>query len=316
MERSMSARVTSAATTVATTVATLVLVGWILDIKELRTLIPGSNAMVASSAMCFLLLAGSLSTMRHEYAEGSGRWAGRTMALGAALVGLLKLGEYAFGWNLGLDQTLLAEDPGSFPGQMAIPTAISVVLLGMGLCILDVKTRRGHRPAQWLVLAAAALPVLGLIGRLYGVASLVSLGTGTAVMAVPTAITFLVLGTGILAARSTGYPVELATSPGPAGVLLRRLVPTAFLLLVLLGGLRVLAQRAGLFGTEFGTALMVFVSGVTMSLLIWRSAWRLEQAERKRRAAEQRLGRVREEAAWARADAERTDRLRNGSLAG
>jgi hypothetical protein len=155
-----------------------------------------------------------------------------------------------------------------------------------------------------------------LIGRLYGVSTLVSLGSGTVVMAVPSAITFLVLGMGILTARPSGYPVELVTGPGPAGVLLRRLVPTAFLLLVLLGGLRVLAQRAGLFGTEFGAALMVFVSGITMTLLIWRSAWRLEQTEHKRRAAEERLGKAREEAAWARADAERTDRLRNGSLAG
>lgn len=278
--RSTPATVTSLAVNAATGVAAVVLAGWILDVEPLRTLVPGSNAMVASTAMCFLLTAGALSALARRDKAGSEVWAGRILALAAALIGILKLGEYAFGWDVGLDLTLRAEDPGPFPGQMAIPTAISFVLLGIALAVLDVETRRRQRPAEWLVLAAAAFPILGLIGRLYAVPTLVSLATGTVVMAVPTAVTFLILSAGALAARPDRGLMRLATSPGPAGVLLRRLLPSAALVLVALGWLRILGQRAGLFGHEFGMAVTVFAAVVILTLLVWLTAWKFEHHDR------------------------------------
>jgi hypothetical protein len=274
--RSTPATVTSVAVTAATGVAAVVLAGWVLDVEPLRTLVPGSNAMVASTAMCFLLTAGALSALARRDKAGSEVWAGRMLALAAALIGILKLGEYAFGWDVGLDLTLRAEDPGPFPGQMAIPTAISFVLLGIALSVLDVETRRGQRPAEWLVLAAAAFPILGLIGRLYGVPTLVSLATGTVIMAMPTAVTFLILSAGALAARPDRGLMRLATSPGPAGVLLRRLLPSAALVLVALGWLRILGQQAGLLGNEFGMAVTVFAAVVILALLVWLTAWTFE----------------------------------------
>jgi hypothetical protein len=274
--RSTPATVTSLAVTAATGVAAVVLAGWILDVEPLRTLVPGSNAMVASTAMCFLLTAGALSALARRGKAGSEVWAGRMLALAAALIGILKLGEYALGWDVGLDLTLRAEDPGPFPGQMAIPTAISFMLLGIALSVLDVETRRGQRPAEWLVLTAAAFPILGLIGRLYGVPTLVSLATGTVIMAMPTAVTFLILSAGALAARPDRGLMRLATSPGPAGVLLRRLLPSAALVLVALGWLRILGQQAGLLGNEFGMAVTVFAAVVILALLVWLTAWTFE----------------------------------------
>jgi PAS domain S-box-containing protein len=254
-----------------------VLLGWALDVVALRTFFPGTNAMVASTAVGFVLVGCSLWLQRRQ-AAGARAWVAKGLGLTGVVLGALKLAEYAFGWNLGLDQTLNALDPGPFPGVMAVPTAITFVLVGMALATLDLETAKGRRPAQIAAVIAIVPPAFGLIGRLYGVPTLSSYAAGTVVMAIHTALAFLVLTAGILAARPGRGLVRSFTSDGPAGLLLRRLLPGAVAALLLAGWLRVEGQRAGLYGTEFGSALLVSLSIVLVSTLIWRSARSLERS--------------------------------------
>jgi PAS domain S-box-containing protein len=254
-----------------------VLLGWALDVVALRTFFPGTNAMVASTAVGFVLVGCSLWLQRRQ-AAGARAWVAKGLGLTGVVLGALKLAEYAFGWNLGLDQTLNALDPGPFPGVMAVPTAITFVLVGIALATLDLETAKGRRPAQIAAVIAIVPPAFGLIGRLYGVPTLSSYAAGTVVMAIHTALAFLVLTAGILAARPGRGLVRYFTSDGPAGLLLRRLLPGAVAALLLAGWLRVEGQRAGLYGTEFGSALLVSLSIVLVSTLIWRSARSLERS--------------------------------------
>jgi PAS domain S-box-containing protein len=280
-------RIPSIAAGTAVVVGVAVLIGWILDVSSLRTFIPGvTNPMVASTAACFILGGASLWLLRLEDVTRSRRWLGTGLALAAAVVGLLKLGEYAFGWNLGIDQTLLTENAGPFPGQMAIPTAITFVLVGLGLAGLDVETRRGGRPAQIALLLALLFPILGLLGRLYGVPTLSSLVAGTVVMALHTSVTFIVLCLGGLAARPSRGSMLIMTG-GPARLLLRRLLPSAIVMVAVAGWLRLEGQRLGLYGTELGAALMVILTIVLLTVLVWRGARSLHTADLERREAEE-----------------------------
>jgi PAS domain S-box-containing protein len=274
-----------------TTVGAVVLLGWVLDVPALRSFFPGTNPMVASTAVCFML-SGAALWLRRSPVSRPRTWLARGLALATAVIGLMKLAEYAFGWNLGLDQTLNAIDPGPFPGVMAVPTAITFVLVGMALATLDVETAKGRRPAQIAAVIAIVPPAFGLIGRLYGVPTLSSYAAGTVVMAIHTALAFLVLTAGILAARPGRGLVPSFTSDGPAGLMLRRLLPGAVAALLLAGWLRVEGQNAGLYGTEFGSALLVSLSIVLLSVLIWRSAASLERADRLRREAAERFSRM------------------------
>jgi PAS domain S-box-containing protein len=252
-------------------VGSLVLLGWLLDVPALRTLLPGTNPMVASTAVCFILTGVSLWLQRQPAGQGI-RWAARTLALAAAAVGLLKLSEYVLGWNLGLDQTLNAIDPGPFPGEMALLTAITFLLSGTALAILDLETRRGGRPAQVLAVVAMLPPIFGLIGRLFGVPTLSSVLAGTVVMALHTGLAFLALCAGILAARPDRGLMRTVTAGGPAGYLMRRVLPGAALVLLAVGWLRLLGERADLYGPEFGVALMVVITLVLLALQLWASA--------------------------------------------
>jgi PAS domain S-box-containing protein len=261
------------AAAMAVAVGVLVLLGWILDVAALRTFLPGvTNPMVASTAFCFLLSGVALWLLRREGTRGARRWVGKACALGATTVALLKLTEYAFGWELGIDQTLFTKNPGPFPGQMAVPTALSFILVGSALLFLDLEVRRRYRPAQILTLLGALLPVLGLIGRLYGVPTLSSFVGGTVVMALHTALTFLALCVGVLIARPSAGIMKVVTSDGPGGVLLRRLLPGSVAIIVLAGWLRLLGEHRNLYGKEMGTALFVVAIIILLSGLIWRSA--------------------------------------------
>ena len=267
-----------------------VLAGWALDIAILREFLPAvTNPMVASTAACFVLLGGALFFL----APSAAGLARRLIASFAALAGMTiagaVLGGHAFGWNHGLDRFLYRESAAPFTGEMAIPTAFTLWLLGASLLILDVETREGHRPAQLLALGAAVIPALELVNRLYAVPSVSSLVPGTVVMAPHTAVASLVLCTGILAARPDRSLMRIVTSPGTGGWLLRRLLPGMLTALVAAGWLRVLGEEAGLFDTEFGAALLVIVATMLITVAVLLTARSLDRSDARRRQSEQRL---------------------------
>ena len=277
------------AASVAGIVGILVLLGWVLDVAPLRTLIPDTNPMVVSTAFCFVLIGASLWLLRDSEADMARRWAGRGFALAVASIGLLKLGEYAFGWDLGIDPTLLTKNAGPIPGQMALPSAIGFLLCGTALIVLDVETPRGWRPAQTLTLVGALFPLLALVGRLYGVPTLSSLLGGTVVMAIHTALTFAVVCAGILATRSDRGVARVFTSDGPGGFLLRGLLPAALGVVVLAGWVRLFGERSGFYEAEFGVALFAIFTLVLLTVLIGRTARSLYRADLERAVAVEKL---------------------------
>lgn len=271
-------------------VGSLVLMGWVLDVAVLRTFIPGvTNSMVTSTAVCFILTGVSLWLLANDEGADRRRWAGVASAVTVALVGLLKLSEYAFGLDLGIDQTLLTKDAGPFPGQMAIPSAISFVLIGAALLLLDVERPSGRAPAETLTLMAALFPLLGLVGRLYDVPTLSRLVGGTVVMALHTAVTFSVVCAGILAARPSRGIMRIVGSDGPGRLLLGRLLPSALGVVVLAGWIRLTGERSGLYAAEFGVAIFAVFTVVLLTVLIGRTARSLHLSDLERRAAEEML---------------------------
>ena len=104
--------------------------------------------MKANSAFCFILTGLALWLLCPGLATGLKLRVAQACALTIAFVGLLTLGEYLFGRDLGIDHLLFREhgaEPGSStPGRMASATAFSFVLLSMALVFLDVKTGRGR----------------------------------------------------------------------------------------------------------------------------------------------------------------------------
>lgn len=112
-----------------------VLAGWWLDLPALKSVLPGAVSMKANTALCFVLAGAALALLAGATASPGRTRAGRLLALLVILIGALALGEYLFGWRLGIDELLFKDDPGtvatSAPGRMAPSTAVGFLLLGL-----------------------------------------------------------------------------------------------------------------------------------------------------------------------------------------
>ncbi len=276
----------------------LVLLGWALDIPTLRNPLPGSVAMKANTAMAFVLSAVPLGlwrdrrTWRHAIARGC--------AALVVLVGVLTLAEYAFGWDLHIDEWLFRDAVGapgaSHPGRMAPLTALGFVLLGLAEMTLDLA--RAGALGQWLAIAVGYLGVLNLVGNAYraqGLSHLYSPASAYTEMPLLTAGVFVVVSGAVLCARPDRGMMAIATSQTAGGVVARRLLPAALGLPLVLGWLRLLGERAGLWTFQAGWGLLALSTLTVFVVIVWRSARVLHQTDGQRQQVEAALRRARDD---------------------
>jgi PAS domain S-box-containing protein len=279
----------------AAAIGVLVLAGWALQLHILKSGIPGFPMMMPNTALSFVLAGLALALLGGERSAAikSPAWhrVAHLCAALVALVGLATLFEYTFGWDLGIDGLLLPNQPGlsaaSFPGRPSPQTALTLLLAGAALLLQDVRLRRGW-PSVWLAMAGFLIPLLALVGYVFGVPSFFAFSAFTG-MAVHTALTFLLLFAGILLTRPEHGFTNTLFSCTAAGTLMRRLLPAAILVPFTLGWLRLLGQRAGFYGMEFGLTLFAVGTMLAFTLIVLWNASLLYQAETDRRRAEDAL---------------------------
>lgn len=192
-------------------VSDMVLAGWAFDITALKSILPGWISMKANTAACFILTGTALLLTTRQSALHTQHSAiflsrlARLCGLLAGLIGLLTLNEYIFGWNLGIDHWLTREPAGTLrmphSGRMAPDTALNFVLLSVALWIIGASRK---------TLRAVLVPVIiGLLVATLALAAILSyltpgLGTygwfGLTIMALNTAILFLMLGMAVIVA--------------------------------------------------------------------------------------------------------------------
>jgi PAS domain S-box-containing protein len=211
-------------------VGLICLAGWIFDVRTLTSLVPGAVEMKANTALCFvlcglalILLAGRPSTS----VEG----AARATAVFAACIGLATLGEYLFGWQLGIDELLFHDRAGVYNvirGRMSPYTSTAFVLLGFG--VATIRIRHLDRAARLAAGIGMAVGAVALLGYLWDARELIT-DRWLPPIALNTGICLVALGAGVLMTREhLDAPSEGAAL---AGVEVRILIGfvTAILLL-------------------------------------------------------------------------------------
>ena len=304
-------RLSAAAGTFAAAVGALALSGWTLDLDVLKGA-GGAITMKPNAALglvaCGLALRTCVSSRR-----ALRRLAPVLAACGGAL-GILTLSQHIVGWDLGIDELLFVEAPGSpataSPGRMGPVASSSLAAASIAVLLM----RRRPAIAQILALITGTLAFIALVGYWYRVQELYSVARYTGI-AWPTALALEVLSIGLLTANPRVGPASVLTSVGPGGILARRLIVPAILVPPALGYLRVAGQQAGIYDTGMGVALLVVALAMLFTLLIWRTALNLDATDRIRAAAEQERDEllVRERAA--RQTAERANQLKDEFLA-
>jgi len=283
---SRPARFVRGASLINVIVGSAVFSGWLLDVGWIKSFVSGTTTMKANTAVLFCVggVALWLAAGRYE------RRAVRTLAAIMLVVAVLTLGEQASGIDLGLDQLLVADrapvPPTAAPGRMGINTAIGFVLTGLALMLSQRRPGPSRRLSQWLGLAGAALGGVSLIGYAYSVHASYGLTVHTQ-MAVHTAVLLALLGLGALFIHERDGIAGVVTSAGPGGQFIRSVMPYLLFGPFIMGWLRLEGQELGLYGTEFGVAILVVASTTSLAAVLMLYASKIDRADASARVAEQ-----------------------------
>lgn len=269
------------------TVGGIVLVGWVLGIDSLKSVAPGFVTMKVNTALA--LFVSGIALRLVTLPEWRRSPFTRILALGIAAVGGLTIIEYIFDLNLGIDQLLMADDPGSphtsHPGRMAPATALNFLLVGLALTFRYSVFARARIVVQWCAVSILLIASLAVIGYAFGVRPLYGVAPYTS-MAIHTALAFCVLALAILAATPTAGIMMVVTSDTAGGFVARRLLVLIPVGLFFMGGACLAGQKMGWYDGTFGLALMVLQSMVFSAVLVLWHAKVLYSVDLRRIEAE------------------------------
>ncbi|MDP2744590.1 MAG: PAS domain S-box protein, partial [Dehalococcoidia bacterium] len=268
-------------------IALLALIGWQLHARFLGGQWGANIPMAPSTALAFLFLGGALfSYARWQVQVFSRRFAMAAVSL-VFLLGLLVLGQFITGIDLGVEQALSRtnESLGQAPlGRMSPLTAISFLLESAALVFLLITQRGRYAPTAAALLAAGATAInlVVLLGYAYG-APLLYGGTFIPV-ALPTAFAFVLVGVGQINLATPALPALRAWSGASMrGRLLRAFLPSVLVLILIVFRLDHIFDQSLLMNQTLWRALIVLAAAVLVVAIIgWiagRTGAAIEQAE-------------------------------------
>lgn len=241
--------------------------GWAFDMSRLADWDNDGIAIQPNATLCVIFSGLALLSLLRRNDRA-------VLFLGSLvmLIGGLTLLEWVSGVSLGIDTLFLFDRTWGtggvvFPARMGPPGSLSWTLLGTALVLTATAPRaRAFVPA--LCLTTVTIGALSLVGYFYGVDQLFALPYLT-VIALQTTTFILTVSVGLILAHPEIEPMRTLLDPGAAGLLARRLVPPLLVVPIALGFLRDKGQEAGLYGTGFGTAILVLVLIVLLLALLW-----------------------------------------------
>lgn len=260
------------------------LAGWALGIAGLTSWLPGAVAMKVNAALCLLGLAIALALLASD--PGKRHPLARVAALLVAAIALATLVEY-LGVNLGIDQ-LFAKDLTSagspHPGRFAALTAFgflaaALAVLSIGRCVRDIHL------SEPLAVVAAAIGGVSLMGYMYGAEALIG-PESVSQVALPAAVALTLLAVGLIAVDPEHALARQVTDPGPAGQVIRRIIPAAVLIVPVGAWVRLMGERAGLYDESVGLSILVTLEAlVLVAIGAWTTA-NVRRLVQERRQAE------------------------------
>ena len=175
---------------------------YIFGVGPLISASPFQPPTVPLTALMFVLVGGSLLALKANLPGQQ-----LAAASGTVLIATLVLAEYLIWRNLGPDSLLFPDDVylhrPAFPGRPAPSSTACFLLLGLALVVTKdgwhLEHRRLHLSA---LMAAAVLPLVAIVGQIFGVPELYAFapGVGTSLVS---ALLLLLLTIGVAAATTS-----------------------------------------------------------------------------------------------------------------
>jgi PAS domain S-box-containing protein len=274
-------------------------VGWIGGVPVLTQAHPSLPVMHPNTALGLLM---SALAILWTGERATGQWRASLAALLASavlLLGLLTLGEYTFGWNIGIDTILLpngAALDAPFPGRPSPQSSFNFALLGAAIVWCNLGWRP-FLPAQVAAIAAGANAILAVTGYAFGAGIFFGfpLDMRTAGMAVHTAIAFILLVVAFFCARPHDGMMTLIIGDTRAGAMTTRILLAGIVAPSLVGALARIGVVFGWYEGSVEVSLFALAMIALILLTTWQAARQSEREELSARAAAETVGRANQE---------------------
>ncbi len=213
------------------------------------------------------------------------------------LLGFLTLFEYFFDINIGIDEGIFKEPLAQVsaysqipPGRMTPFAATNFVLIGFTLFFLDDRDV-GYQIHQLFMTIVILLSSLQILLHLYksSVISMFGSALSESNSAFFVMLTFFLLGLGILLARPDKGLTSIFISKNIGGSLVRRLIPPAIIIPIIVGYFGLVGKWTGYYEVELGIAFLVESTIICFVALILVDAFLVNRVDIKRRQIEHAL---------------------------
>lgn len=285
----------------------MVLVGWSAGLRLFERIVPAYIVMIPTTAVCFVLAGVALCSLSRARVREVRPNVAQMLGSFVFAIGIVMFAQRVAGWDFPINRLLFAGSVAAYPyrpvGLMAVNSGAGFTLFGAAIVALCTNTRRGHVIADVLAGLGLIVAAAAVVGYLYDVKTLYSFDQ-YAGMALPTALTFSLLGGGIVLAGTDRGLVRLLFGVDAAAVLARRLLPAALLVPIALGWLWLVSRRNEWVGRESGVSLFVVLNVTIFIALVLRNASTVRQTDedRERTRLDAEIARASAEAAQLRAE--------------
>ncbi|HEY6820898.1 MAG TPA: ATP-binding protein [Burkholderiales bacterium] len=273
------ARIANFAFGIVAALGAVTLWGWTLSLPRLRDLGADFPPMPPSASLAFVLLAASFFASHR--AEARQKRASYAAAGAAGVIALAALVQELFGIGLA--------------PEFAIAPAAAITLLLLALAVPLARDPRLLRvPANSLVACVvAAVAFFALLGLTLRVLRL-DLAAPLLGFSAPEAMASLCAALGLAAGRPSAWLLDTLSSRRTGAVVTRWLLPAAFGVPLVVGWLRIVAERHGFFSEAFGLAAFTLLMIFSFSALVLWVARTLDRIAAQRAQAEEQAEEQRE----------------------
>ncbi len=278
----------------------LTLVGWAVPYPRLTDWAGRGISMFPNAAVCGITSGIALLILfRREKLRELVPLA-FALSLITAAIGGLSLFEHVTGIDLGIDEFLFkgtwGQAASASPMRIGVPASSSYLVLGTALLLATGGIHR-RQTAALLAVIPLAIASLSIVGYWFGASLLYGVARYTGI-AWQTGTIIIALGVGLIATlRDCGLMAFLLRQDA-GGLIARRLVLPIIVLPLLLGWLRTVGSRYGLYDDAFGTAVRTLLEIATFLGFLWwctisisRHATEAQAATLSLEASEQRFTR-------------------------
>ena len=270
---------------IALAIGIAVLIGWELDIRALKSIMPNYITMKANTALGFIALSLALLSMRLPEPSKWRIWSVLPLASFTAILGALTLSEYLFDVDFGIDELLFVDRDGAGgkfpPGRLAPITAVNFMLIGVALWLAENPKRKFLVTSQILVSLGFLSAYQALVGYLVGTPYAFGNAFYTQ-MALHTSVAFSLVCSGILIARAKDGLMSVFAAETLGGTMGRRMILASFAFPPAMHYLQLLGQQAGMYDQDFGVLIRVMGNVTFFTILIWRNATIMHKADLER----------------------------------